>query len=221
MKNAKYNIKTTFRNLFQFKSHAVISLTGLIIGLACVIVIFAWTTQELQYDKFHKQSESIYMVTTNVNDHNGNNSSFPETPPPLAARLKERIPDIESSCHFIYLYGGRLIKIEDNSFKEKGIAADPNFFDVLDFQIKEGEPVRLNEPNSILITEKLAEKLFSHEIPIGKNVIYRNDKVLTVKGILKNIPENSSIKFDFIVPYKSKSINQIIGGNFLMQHLLK
>ena len=64
----KYNVKAAFRNLFQFKSHSIIILAGLIIGLACVIVITAWSIQELQYDKFHLQSESIYMVTTNVND---------------------------------------------------------------------------------------------------------------------------------------------------------
>ena len=197
-----YNIKTALRHLLKFKSHSVIGLVGLIIGLACVMVITAWTIQELQYDKFHKQSDLIYMVTTDVKDQNNDISTFPETPPPLAAELKEKIPGIESCSHFIYLYGGRVLKIGDDNYKEKGLAADPSFFDVLDFQFMEGNSDCLDQPNTILLTENLAKKLFPNETPIGKDVLYRTDKVLTVQGIIKDIPENSSLQFDFIVPYK-------------------
>jgi putative ABC transport system permease protein len=203
----KYNIRIALRNLFRLKSHTIISLTGLIIGLACVFVISAWTIQELQYDRFHEQSESIYMVTTEIKDNNDNVNSFPETPPPLAEELKENIPAIENSFHFIYLYGGRLIKRGNKSFKETGIAADPILLEILNFKLREGSLTSLGEPNSILLTEKLSQKLFPNEMPVGKNIIYGKDKLLNVRVIINDIPENSSLKFDYIISY------QIVSGN--------
>lgn len=206
-KMTSYHIKIALRNIAQLKSHTVISLTGLIVGLACVFVISAWTIQELKYDKFHKQPESIYMVTTEIKDNNENFNIFPETPPPLAQELKDKIPAIEKSFHFIYLYGGRTFKTDNNNFKETGIAADSKLLHVLNFPLLQGSAKYLDEPNSILITQSFAEKLFPNEIPLGKSVVYNKDKILTIKGVLKNIPENSSLKFDFIVPYQIESEN--------------
>ena len=127
----RYNLKTALRNIFKFKSHTVISLLGLVIGLACVFVISAWTIQELMFDKFHEQSETIYMVKTDLRDKDGNFNSFPETPPPLANALEKQIPGIDAGFHFVYLYGGRSIKTDQFSFKETGIAADSKLLDVL------------------------------------------------------------------------------------------
>ncbi len=198
----KYNIKTAFRNVFRFKSHTIFSLLGLTISLACVFVITAWTIQELQYDRFHHQPESIYMATTEMKDNTGNIITFPETPTILAQELKDKIPAIEQSFHIMYLYGNRIIKSGNNSFEEAGIAADSKMLEVLNFPLLEGSINNLDDPNAIFITEKLAKKLFPNEIPIGKVVIYRKEKTLTVRGIIKDIPENSSLKFDFLVAYQ-------------------
>jgi ABC-type antimicrobial peptide transport system permease subunit len=198
----KYNIKTAFRNVFRFKSHTIFSLLGLTISLACVFVITAWTIQELQYDRFHHQSESIYMATTEMKDNTGNIITFPETPTILAQELKNKIPAIEQSFHFMYLYTKRILKNGNNSFEETGIAADSKMLAVLNFPLLEGRINFLDDPNAIFITEKLAKKLFPSETPTGKVVMYRKEKALTVRGIIKDIPENSSLKFDFIVPYQ-------------------
>ena len=198
----KYNIKTAFRNVFRFKSHTIFSLLGLTISLACVFVITAWTIQELQYDRFHNQSESIYMATTGMKDNTGNIITFPETPTILAQELKNKIPAIEKSFHFLYLYGKRILKSGNNNFEETGIAADSKMLEMLNFPLIEGEKTYIDDPDAIFMTEKLAEKLFPNEIPTGKVVTYRNEEALTVKGIIKDIPENSSLKFDFIVPYQ-------------------
>ena len=197
-----HNISAAFRNLFRFKNQSAISLVGLVLGLACVYVISAWTIQELQYDRFHMQPENIYMVTTDIKDANGNSNTLPETPPPLAEALKASIPEIEHSFHFIYLYGGRLIHVEDQRFKETGIAADPDLFDVLNFQLIAGSLTALEEPNSILLTENLAKKLFPRQEPVGQSLVFGKDKALIVGGIIKDIPENSSLQFDYIIPYE-------------------
>ena len=203
----RYNLKAAIGNILKFKSHTVISLLGLVIGLACVFVISAWTIQELMYDKFHDQSEAIYMVMTDLQDKDGSFNSFPETPPPLADELEKQISGIEAGFHFVYLYGGRSIKTEQFSFKETGIAADSKLLEVLNFTLKIGNPMALEEPNSILLTESLAKKLFPSESSIGKILRYGVDQELIVKGILEDIPENSSLKFDYIISYQLESDN--------------
>jgi putative ABC transport system permease protein len=197
-----YNIRTAFRNLLRFRSHTVISLIGLIIALACVFVVTAWTLQEQQYDRFHKQSESIYMMTTDIIVNNEVANRYPETPAPLAASLRDEIPDIENSCHFVYLYGGRLLKTADLTLKETGIAADSKLLEILDFPILRGSYNSLNEPNSIILTERLAKKIFGSQDPMGQSITFSDSNELMVNGIIRNIPENSSLKFEYFIPYR-------------------
>jgi putative ABC transport system permease protein len=197
-----YNIKLAFRDLVRLKNHTIFSLSGLTISLACVFVILAWTIQELQYDRFHHQSGSIYMALTEMKDNTGNIITFPETPTILAQELKNKIPAIEQSCHFMYLYSKKDLKNGNNSFEETGIAADSKVFSVLNYPLLEGSITFLDNPNAIFLTENLAKKLFPGEAATGKLVMYQKEKPLTVRGIIKDIPENSSLKFDFIVPYQ-------------------
>ncbi len=198
----KYNIRTALRNLSRLKRHTVISLIGLAISLACLFVITAWTIQELKYDKFHNHSGSIYIVTTEMKSESGDNVTLVETPTALAPELKNKIPAIEQSFQFMYLYGKRVLKSGNNSYKESGVAADSKMLEVLNFPLLYGSINYLDEPNSIFITEKLAKKLFQAESSVGKIIEYPNNMLLTVKGVLKDIPENSSLKFDFIVSNK-------------------
>lgn len=200
-----HNIRTALQNILRFKSHTIIGLTGLAISLACLFVITAWAIQELQYDRFHNAPGSVFMVTTEMSSKNGNNVIIAETPPALANELKRRIPSLEQSLDLIYLYGKRILQSGDNSYEETGVAADPRMLEVFNFPIIEGNSNLLDDPNSIFITEKLGKKLFADEAPIGKVIGYNNDRVLTVRGILKDIPENSSLKFDFIVAKQIES----------------
>jgi putative ABC transport system permease protein len=197
-----YHIKRALSYLLRLRSHTIYSLSGLVIGLACLFVISAWAMQELQYDRYHSDADQIYMVTTNIRDNNGEYNIFPETPPPLAHELESQIPQIEAASHFVYLYGGRPIRVGETTFKEVGIAADSNFIEVFDFQLKTGSPDQLDEPNAIFLSESLAEKLFPLEDPMEKNLLFLENNPLVVKGIFKDIPINSSIQFEYIIPYQ-------------------
>lgn len=199
------NIRTAFRNILRFRSHTVIGLTGLAISLACLFVITAWALQELQYDRFHKSAGSIFMVTTEMSSGNGNIVTIAETPTALAPELKKRIPSIEQSFDLIYLYGKRVLQIGEDRFEEAGIAADPVMLEVFNFPLLEGNSNLLSDPNTIFITERLGNKLFMGENPIGKVIEYSSERVLTVKGIIKNVPDNSTLKFDFIVAKQIES----------------
>jgi hypothetical protein len=142
------------------------------------------------------------MVTTDVKDNTGNMNRFPETPPPLAAALKEQIPQIESGFHFLYLYGKRSIGTEEITFKEEGIAASPEFLEVFNFPLISGRGSDLADPNSIFLSQRLTDKIFPEGSPVGKELLYKDDRVLIVKGVFKDVPRNSSLQFDFLIPYE-------------------
>jgi putative ABC transport system permease protein len=198
----RYNIIRALRYILKFRSHTAFSLVGLVIGLACVFIISAWTFQELRFDRFHHEADHIYMVTTDIKDNAGNVNRFPETPPPLAEALEEQIPQIEKGFHFLYLYGGRSLEANEISFKEEGIAASPEFLEVLNFRLISGIAKELDELNSIYLSQSLAAKLYPGVDPLRKEVLYRDSMVLVVKGIFKDVPRNSSLQFDFLIPYE-------------------
>jgi len=197
-----YHIKSAFKFILKFKSHTAFSLTGLIIGLACVFIISAWAFQELLFDRFHHQSDHIFMVTTDIRDNTGSVNRFPETPAPLADALEKQIPQIENGFHFLYLYGSRTIGSDTITFKEEGIAATPEFLEVFNFPLISGMASELNDPHSIFLSRRLADKLFPGTDPMGQELRYKEDQVLVVKGIFKNVPRNSSLQFDFLIPYE-------------------
>jgi putative ABC transport system permease protein len=132
---------------------------------------------------------------------------MPETPPPLAAEIEKQVPQVDKSFQFIYLYGGRIIELDDRSFKELGIAVDSKFLEVLNFTLLSGTSSFLNEPNVIFLSESLAEKLFPGEDPVEKLLRYKGEKELTVKGVFQDVPFNSSLQFEFLVPYQTESEN--------------
>ena len=183
------------------------SLVGLILGLACVFIIAAWSMQEMQFDRFHKQSDHIYMLTTDIQNNNSTVYRMPETPAPLAAEIEKQLPQVDKSFQFIYLYGGRIIELDDRSFKELGIAVDSKFLEVLNFTLLSGTSSFLNDPNVIFLSESLAEKLFPGEDPVEKLLRYKGEKELTVKGVFQDVPFNSSLQFEFLVPYQTESEN--------------
>ena len=202
-----YHIRQALRHLLRFRSHTVYSLVGLILGLACVFIIAAWTMQELRFDRFHKQSDHIYMLTTDIQNNNSTVYRMPETPAPLAAEIEKQVPQVDKSFQFIYLYGGRIIELDDRSFEELGIAVDSKFLEVLNFPLLSGTSSFLNEPNAIFLSESLAEKLFPGEDPIEKLLRYKGEKELTVKGVFQDVPFNSSLQFEFLVSYETESEN--------------
>lgn len=197
-----YNLKSAFRYILKFRSHTRYSLVGLVIGLACIFVISAWSVQELRFDRFHHQADHIYMVTTDIKDNSGNVTRFPETSPPLAAILEDQIPQVEIGFRFLYLYGGRSIGTEAKSFKEAGLAASPKFLEVLNFPLISGVAGDLDERNSIFLSRSLADKMFPEGNPVSKEIQYKDSLVMIVRGVFKDVPRNSSLQFDFLIPYE-------------------
>lgn len=196
---------TAWRNMMRNKTSSIINVSGLSIGIACVLTIVIYIQNELHYDKFHKDADRIFQVVLNGN-MSGQEFWGGNTAPPVGAALTNNIPEIESYTRF-YEPNDIVVRYEENGrssfFTEKNIlAVDSNFLQLFGFKMLEGNAATaLMKPGSVVITESIANKYFGDEKAIGKTLSMREDKrPFTVTAVLKDLPSSSSIQFEFLMP---------------------
>jgi predicted permease len=194
-------LKIAFRNITRHKGFSFINIIGLALGITCALLIFMWVYDELTFDRFHKQINQIYRVEQDQ-FYNGEAYHVNVTPYPSGEGWKAEIPEIEDAIRFAYT-GNLLLKYEEKSFFESGIVAvDSTIFSVFNFDLALGNPFSaLTKPQSMVLTKEMAEKYFGTENPIGKIIRVDNQYEFTVTGVLKKIPTNTSIWFNFLVPF--------------------
>jgi putative ABC transport system permease protein len=198
----KNYLKIVLRNIKRHKGYSFINITGLAIGMACCLFITIWVLDELSYDKFHENVASLYRVEENQ-DYSGRRFHVNVTPYPLAPALKDEIPEIIDATRYVWA-GGLLFRYRDKAFFEDDIrAVDPSFFQMFNFPLLKGdEKMALNSPYSLVLSEDIAEKYFGKEDPLGQTISINNQYDFTVTGIMKNIPHNSYLQFDILIPYE-------------------
>src|SRR5882757_9464722 len=183
--------KIAFRNIVRHKAFAAINIAGLAIGMACSIFILLWVQNELSYDKFHKNAGTIYRLTASGATNSG----------PMVPELKAKIPAIKNFVRFSQPTT-TVFEMGTKRFEEKAVFyADSTLLQVFSFPLMNGNAkTALTRPDAVLITEDMAKKYFGNEDPIGKILKRDNKDNLVVTGVLKNIPANSHLQFDFIMP---------------------
>ncbi len=180
----------------------MINVTGLGLGIACSLLMMLWVMDEISYDKFHENSDNLYLVLKNRLYDTGEIRTSRATMGPLAEGLEREIPEIERA---VPVYGSEdYFFVDDQKFKEAGIYTNSEFLEVFSFPLVEGDPREtLESPNSIIISQTLAQKYFNSQSAIGKNIKMNNGKNFQVTGIVKDVPSNSSLQFDYMVPIES------------------
>lgn len=199
----KNYLNISFRNILKHKKISLINIFGLAAGIASSIIIFAYVNNELSYDKFHKNKDDIYRVTTHLNM--GDRSIIlASATPALGQQLKDEYPEIKNYVR-LRLTEEFSLKVNNQKFEEKNLFyADSTFFDIFTYKLAVGNPKKvLNAPFSILLSEELAIKYFGNENPIGKKLKINNKDEFTVTGILKNIPKNTQIFCEYLASYST------------------
>jgi putative ABC transport system permease protein len=197
-----HNIKVTLRNILRHKGYAFLNIFGLAAGMACCILIGLWVLDELNYDRFHENASSICRVESNQN-FNGRTLHIYWTPYPLGPALKAEIPEIEDATRASSL-SAPLIRYEHKAFEEDTVwAVDPSFLKMYTFPIVKGDPeTALSGTSSLVMTERMAAKIFGDVNPIGKVINVAQSADFTVTAVIRNVPRNSSLQFDALIPYK-------------------
>ncbi|MEP7233487.1 MAG: ABC transporter permease [Ginsengibacter sp.] len=195
----KNYLKIAFRNLQRHKAYSLLNISGLAIGMACSILILLWVQNELSYDRFHANAENLYRLTCNAGDFKAAVS-----PAGMGAGLQSEMPEIKSVVR-LSKPATNLFEVGTTKFEEKNVFyADSNFLQVFSFPlIKGNSATALQNPDAILITEDMAKKYFGTGEAIGKIIKKDNSVNLIVTGIFANIPSNSHLQFDIILPISS------------------
>jgi putative ABC transport system permease protein len=211
----KNYLKIAVRNLFKQKAYSAINIAGLSIGITCFMLIFLFIADEMRYDSFHSKSDRIYRLIEEI-DQEGQGEVSSSNPLPVAEALITDYPHfIEKTVRFFNFQTPTLtIQIDDQKFNEKKLFfVDSTLFDVFDFKLEQGNPkAALAEPNSIILTKKLAEKYYGNESPVGKTLIFEGGINLKVTGVFAEQPAQSHIDFDGLISYST--INTFVGPGF-------
>lgn len=191
---------SAFRNLIRQKGFSIINISGLAIGMAIAILIFLWVKNELSYDKFNEKSTRIHRLVQTQHYSSGPLTTF-SMPGPIAKDIRTDIPEIVNS--FMFYSMNATISFEDKLFTEEVQFADPQLFELFTFDFQQGDPAFVFEDmNSIVITDKMAQKLFDNEDPMGQVIKYNNEYSFKVTGVIAETPKNSSLRFDLCVPFE-------------------
>ena len=195
--------KTTFRNLWKNKTNSFLNIFGLSIGIACAALIFLWVEDELNFDSFNIKKDRLYF--TRVNQvYDSYTPTFWSTPGVMGPALKTEIPGIANTCRVTEDQARLLFTIGDKSIYANGKYAEPSLFDMFTFPFAKGNvKSAYAQLYSIILTEKTAKKIFgTTENVIGKKVRVDNKQDYVVSAILKDIPENSFLQFDWVAPFE-------------------
>ena len=216
----KNYFKVALRNIRRHPGYSIINIAGLAIGLACCLFILIWVLDELNYDKFHENAPYLYRVEENQY-YSGRVYHVTVTPYPLAPAIKADFPEIIEATQYVGV-GGQLIRYGEKAFFETGIrAVAPAFFRMFTFPFVKGDSnTALDDPFSLVISEEMAEKYFGEEDPIGKVFSVNNTYDMKVSGVMKNIPNNSYLQFDMVIPYalleKVGAVSDSMGSNSIL-----
>ena len=164
--------------------------------MASCIILFLYVQYESSFDKFHDKANRIYRVISQDED-SGGVDRFVMTPAPLAPTLLQDFPEVQKAIRFASV--SLEVTHQGLRFYERAFFADSEIFDVFDFPLVKGDShTALNDPYALLISERMAEKYFPGEDPVGKSLILYGDRTYNVVGVFKDIPPNSHLQFDLL-----------------------
>ncbi len=204
----KNYLKIAIRNLLKHKLFSVINVLSITVGLTCSILLYLYVQDELSYDKFNDKKDSIYRLVQDTHMPDGSlqwQGIFHAIP--MGESLKEEIPEVENYARFYRPHGevGHYIKKgEEKSIYNDVLYADFELFEIFDFPVYQGA-VDKSGINTVILTERAAAKYFGGENPINKVLSVRINESFVdfnVSAVIKNIPSNSSIQFDVLLPLR-------------------
>jgi putative ABC transport system permease protein len=200
----KNHFKIAFRSLWRHKAFSAINVFGLAIGMATCLVIMLFVQYELSYDRFHEKGDRIVRVVFR-GEVQGEKMNEAHVMPPTAQTLLADYPEVLEATR-LRNYGTPRVAYEDKSFREDAFAfVDSNFFQVFTLPFLQGDPrTALLQPNTVVISEAVAQKYFGDEDPIGKVLNFKSfGTSCKITGVMEPVPANSHFHFDIFASMAS------------------
>jgi putative ABC transport system permease protein len=198
----KTYFKTTIRNLWKNKGYSFLNIFGLAIGIACAGLIFLWVEDELNWDQFNTKKDNLYRIKENQK-YDTYVATFGSTPAPMAPAMQQEIPGVANTCRIIG-YNTKLITIGNKSLYAFPNYADASLFSMFSFPFVQGNAgTAFTQLYSMVVTQSTAKKFFGDEKNvIGKTVRVDNKQDYVITGVIKDIPSNSTVQFEWVAPFQ-------------------
>ena len=194
-----FHLKIIIRNLQRGGIYSYINIGGLAIGMAAAILILAWIYHEWSYDRFHAKEKNLYVVYNRATLE-GQLRCWDWTPQPLGPALKTDYPEIAGMARMMN-WSQLLFGRDDSKFNLRTGFTDPQFLTMFDFPLLQGnDETALNDPFSVILTEKVAIRLFGNEEALGQTIMVNNMFPVLVSGVMKDLPGNTLFDFEALIP---------------------
>jgi len=199
----KNYLVVAFRSMRRSKVFATLNILGLAVGMTACLLIMHYLSFETSYDRFHENSDRIYRLRYERTDEAGEAVRFASCTPPAAARIRENYTEVEKI--------GRLLSTsasvscgEKVFLEERVFFAEPEVFEILKFEFVDGDPVTgLAQPGNTFLSQSTARKYFGDDNPVGQTISTNRKTDYTVVGVFQDIPANSHLKFDILLPWEN------------------
>ncbi|NBB19901.1 FtsX-like permease family protein [Runella sp. CRIBMP] len=205
----KNYVTTALRALKRDWNYSLINIAGLTFALACCLMLFLAIRYELSYDRHNANADRTYRLITynKTSEGDGRNTGIPL---PALAALRNDFPEMKHQVTMVYDLYGALVRVNDqkaNKFQEEGSVIafiEPEYFQLFDYQWKAGnEKAALKNPNTVVLTERIAKKYFGDVDPMGKSIKIENKMDFVVTGIVKDPPATTSLPFEVLLSFAS------------------
>jgi putative ABC transport system permease protein len=192
-------LKTTWRNIIRHKGYSFINIAGLALGMACCIAIASYLQFELSFDSFHKNGKRIFRLVEKQFFEGQDETNLGQSTPWMGETFVE-YPEVSMAVNFVNM-GAIWTKHKDEMVEiPRALIADPDVFEIFSFKLLRGDPqTALLEPNTAVITEAIARRIFKEEDPVGEILQGPDKEIYSITGVAENVPENSHIQFDMLV----------------------
>lgn len=202
-----HHLLLIYRNFKRFKSSFFINLIGLTAGLTCALLIYLWVNEEVQMDRFHAKGSQIYQMMENEQTASGV-STTDQTVGVLGETLLKDMPEVEEAVAVspsYWIVQSKFLLKDNTAINGSGLFAGKDFFKIFSYPLVSGNISKvLLDNNSIVISSQMAIKLFHTTDVLGKEIVWENSDMASknhaiISGVFKEIPDNSSMQFDFVV----------------------
>lgn len=198
----KSYFKIAWRNLIHNRLYSLLNILGLATGMAVALIIGLWIWYQYSYDRFLPDSQQIYKAGLKGTGSDGELYAYLVSPMPLAEALRKDVPGIRHVAMTDWIKPHGLV-VGERKIYLPGVIAENDFLKIFQYPLLKGRQEQvLNDPYSIVLTESTAKSLFGNQDPLNKIVRIDNQHNLKVTGVLKDIPDNSTLQFNYIIPYE-------------------
>jgi putative ABC transport system permease protein len=205
--------KTAFRHILKHYSYSILNIIGLTLGISSALFLIIYVADEASYDRYHEKADRIYRVSSKISETD-DQFIWNVAQIPFGPQVVKDYPEVQSFVRFINMPRA-LYKYEDKEFNEENFFyADSTLFDIFTFKVLKGDiKSALREPKKIILTEKIAQRYFGNNDPIGKSLT-TGDNTFEVTGVIENIPKNSHFRFDAVASRNNLPKQLGSWGNF-------